>query len=160
MTTLLLSVFPVLLLLSAFAYAAVSAAKLHGSNGFISVMGVAVTLAGLTLGRFLDRFTGMPRALDDWVNYRGPVAYEVTTKGDRYLAVLSVEVALLFLFAAALSFLAVVLIRRDAAGASRSGPLSTHLGPLAAMFVFAVGITARSKLALYAAYLLARAHLL
>jgi len=160
MVTLLLSVIPVACLLSAFAYAAVAGARLHGSNGFLSVLGVAVTLAGLTLGRLLDRFTPLPRAMDDWINYRGPVDYEVTIKGDRYLAVLSVEVALLFLFAAALSFLAVVLIKRDAAGASRTGPLSRHLGPVAAMFVFAVGITARSKLALYLAYVLARAHLL
>src|SRR5580698_8108079 len=156
MVTLLLSALPIACLLAAFAYAAFAGAKLQGSNGFLSVLGVAVTLAGLTLGRLLDRFTPTPRVMDDWVNYRGHVDYEVSIRGDRYLAVLSVEVAVLFIFAAVLSTLAVVVIRRDAAGGSRPGNLSRQLGPLATMFVFAVGMAARSKLALYLAFVLAR----
>jgi hypothetical protein len=160
MVTLLLSVIPIACLLAAFAYAAVAGAKLHGSNGFLSVLGVAFTLVGLTLGRLLDRFTPTPRVMDDWLNYRGQVDYEVSSRGDRYLAVLSVEVAVLFIFAAALSTLAVVLIKRDAAGGSLPGRLPRQIGPLAAMFVFAVGMAARSKLALYLAFVLARAHLL
>src|SRR5580700_9036899 len=160
MVTLLLSAFPIACLLSAFAYAAVAGAKLHGSNGFLSVLGVAVTLAGLTLGRLIDRFMPVPRVMDDWVNYRGQVDYEVSSRGDRYLAVLSVEIAVIFIFAAALSTMAVVLIKRDAAGGSLPGRLSRQTGTLAALFVFAVGAAARSKLALFLAFMLARAHLL
>jgi hypothetical protein len=157
--TALLSAVPLLCILAAFVYAAVIGAALFRSRGLVSSLGVASTLAGLAVGRFLDRFLTLPRELDDWVNYRGPVNVQVSTKGERFLAVLSVEVALLFLFAAAISFLAVALIRRDAAGRARGAP-SDPFVPLAALFACAICITARSKLSIGVAFLLARAHLL
>ncbi len=158
MVTVLLSVVPLLCILAAFVYAAVTGAALFRSRGLVSSLGVASTLAGLTVGRLLDRFLTLPRELDDWVNYRGPVDVQVSTKGERFLAVLSVEVALLFLFAAAISFLAITLIRRDA-GRGR-GAASDPFALLAALFACAICITARGKLSICLAYLLARAHLL
>jgi hypothetical protein len=160
MVTALLSALPLVSILAAFIYAAVTGASLYRSSGFVSVLGVAVTLAGLTLGRLLDRFVSLPRGLDDWVNYRDAADSQAITRSDRFLAVFSVEVALLFVFAAIISFVAVALINRDAGGRTRSLPRSRQFAPLGALFVVAVGLTARGKLALCAAYLLARAHLL
>jgi uncharacterized Tic20 family protein len=102
----------------------------------------------------------MPRHLDDWINYRDEANNQVSTRGDRFLAVLSVEVALLFLFAAVIGFLAVTLVRRDAAAQLR--PLARRHGfrTLAALFALAVGITVRSKLAALLAFLMAKGNLL
>lgn len=159
MVSALLSAVPLLGILAAFVYAAVTGAALFRTRGLVSSLGVASTLAGLTVGRLLDRFLALPRELDDWVNYRGPVDVQVSTKGERFLAVLSVEVALLFLFAAAISFLAIALIRRDAAAKARgAGP--DPFPPLAALFACAICITARAKLSICLAFLLAKAHLL
>jgi hypothetical protein len=155
----LLSALPLFCILAAFLYAAVTGARLYRSNGFISVLGVAVTLAGLTLGRLLDRVP-LPHSLDDWVNYRGPLDHQISTKGERFLAILSVEVALLFLLASAVSFLAVLVIKRDASGASRTDTRMRKAAPLVALFAFAVGIPARAKISVYLAFLLAKAHLL
>lgn len=160
MMTPLLSAFPALCLFAALVYAVVAGAALYRSSGFVSVLGIAVTLAGLAAGRLLDRFAALPRNLDDWVNYRGPVDLQVSTRGERFLAVLSVEAALLFMLAAAISFVAIRLIKRDAAGRSRSEAPSRQFAPLAALFVLAFGLTARGKLAVYLAYMLAKAHLL
>jgi hypothetical protein len=154
----LLSAVPLLCILAAFVYAAVTGAALFRARGLVSTLGVASTLAGLTVGRLLDRFLSLPREMDDWVNYRGPFTVQVSTKGERFLAVLSVEVALLFLFAAAISFLAMALIRRDAAGKARAA--SDPFALLAALFACAICITARSKLSVCVAFLLAKAHLL
>jgi hypothetical protein len=74
--------------------------------------------------------------------------------------VFSVEVALLFLFAAVIAFLAITLIRRDAAAQARTASRPGALPLLATLFVFAVCITARAKLAPFLAYLMAKAHLI
>jgi hypothetical protein len=160
MVNLLLTAFPLLCLLGAFVYAALTGVRLYRASGFVSVLAVAVMLAGLTAGRLVDRFVSLPREMDDWVNYRDTADIQISTKGDRFLAVLSVEVAVMFLFAAAVSLLAVWLLRRDETRASRPGPHSLHPGLLVSLFAFAVGLTARSKIAIYLAYVLARAHLL
>jgi hypothetical protein len=160
MVNLLLTAFPILCLFGAFVYAALVGARLYKGSGFVSVLAIAVTIAGLSLGRLIDRFVSLPEELDDWVNYRGTADIQISTRGDRFLAVLSVEVAVMFIFAAAVSFLAVALLKRDATRASRPGPNSLHPGILAAMFAFAVGLTARTKIAVCVAYVLAKAHLL
>ncbi len=160
MVNLLLTAFPILCLFGAFVYAALMGASLYRRSGFVSALAIAVTLAGLTLGRLVDRFVPLPGQLDDWVSYRGEAQDQISTKGDRYLAVLSVEVAVMFVLAAAMALLAVALLRRDATRASRPGPNTLHAGILAAMFVFAIGLTSRTKIAICLAYALARAHLL
>jgi hypothetical protein len=160
MVNLLLTAFPILCLCGAFVYAALMGARLYKGSGFVSALAIAVVLAGLTLGRLIDRFVPLPGRLDDWVNYRGAAQVQISTQGDRYLAVLSVEVAVMFVLAAAVAFLAIALLKKDATRASRPGPNSLHPGILTAMFAFAVGLTARTKIAICLAYALARAHLL
>ena len=160
MVTTLLTTVPILCLRAVFIYSAVAGASLYRSKGFTSVLGIAVTLAGLTAGRMLDRFVPLPRYLDDWMNYRDSVSFQITTKGERFLAVLSVEVAVMFTFAALVSFIGITLIRRDATGTARAASKSRKLAPMIALFVFAICLTARAKLSVGLAYLLAKANLL
>jgi hypothetical protein len=160
MATLLLSVIPLLGILAVFVYALVTGMRAYRSEGHVSILGVAVTIAGLTLGRLVDRLVPLPQYLDDWVNLRGSANSQIRTGGERFLAVLSVEVALLFLFAAAIGFLAVTMIRRDAAGRLRFIAHRGGFSLLATLFAFAVGITVRSKLAALLAFLMAKANLL
>jgi hypothetical protein len=160
MTTLLLSVLPILSILAVFAYAAVVGSRMYRSSGQASILGVAMALAGFTVGRLIERFGTLPQDLDDWVNYRDGANHLVTTQGERSLAVLSVEVAILFTFAAVIAFLAITLVRRDAAALHRPVARSSEVPLLATIFIFAVGVTARSKLAAVLAFMLAKAHLL
>jgi MFS family permease len=150
MATLLLSVLPIASIMAVFVYALAAGLRMYRSSGQVSILGVAATIAGLTLGRLVDRYIPLPRAVDEWLN----------SGGDRFLALLRAEVALLFLFAAVVSFLAITLIRRDARGQLHPESRSRQLPLLWALFAFAVGITARSKLAALLAYLMDRAHLL
>lgn len=159
MATLLLSVLPILSVLAVFVYALGVGLRMYRASGQASVLGVAATIAGLTAGRLLDRFIPLPRGLDDWVNYRDGAADQLSDRGERFLVVLSVEVALLFLLAAAISFLAITLIRRDA-GPRRPVDRRRELPLLGLLALLAVGITARSKLAVLLAFLMAKAHLL
>src|SRR5580704_13866129 len=156
MVNFLLTTFPLLCLLGAFVYASIMGVRLYKGSGFVSALAIAVTLAGLSLGRFIDRFVSLPGRLDDWVNYRGTADIQISTKGDRFLAVLSVEVAVMFIFASAVSFLAIALLRKDATRASRPGPNTLHAPLLAGVFAFAVGLTARTKIAICIAYALAK----
>jgi hypothetical protein len=160
MVTALLSVLPVLCVIAAFVYAGTVGMRLYRANGFISGIAIAVTLVGLAFGRILNRFVSLPRELEDWVNYRGGVDPQISTKGERFLAVLSVESALLFILAAIAAALAISVFKGDAEGTTRSGTRAQKTAPLAALFVVAIAITARSKLAICAAYILAKAHLL
>jgi MFS family permease len=160
MVTLLLSVLPVLCVATAFVYAVVVGGALLRTSGFVSALAVAATLAGLALGRLLDRFVALPRELDDWVNYRGGVDPQISMRGERFLAILSVESAALFILASCAAILAVWLVKRDAEGRTRSETPPRRMAPLAALFVLAVAITARSKLAVCVAFALAKAHLL
>jgi hypothetical protein len=159
-TTFLLSVLPILSVLSVFAYAAATGIQMYRVKGQSSVLGIAVALAGFTAGRLLDRFAALPRGLDDWVNYRDQTNNAAVTRGDRLLAVLSVEVALLFLFAAVIGLVAIWLVRRDLAPPCGPAAPSGERRVLAALFVLAVGITARAKLATFLAFLMAKGHLL
>ncbi len=160
MTTLLLSVLPLLSIFGVFVYACIVGVRIFRASGRVSVFGVAVALAGLTLGRLVDRFGVLPQELDDWVNYRGGESSPVSTGAERFLAVLSVEVALLFVFAAVIALLAIALIRRDIEPGAVPAPRPRVLVLLAALFVFAVALAARSKLAVFLAFLLAKLHLI
>jgi hypothetical protein len=84
----------------------------------------------------------------------------VTTKGERFLTVMSVEVSLLFLFAALISILAVTLIKRDVTPVTTPAPRSPQGGLLLILFAASVGIAGRAKIAAYLAFLLAKANLL
>jgi hypothetical protein len=150
MATLLLSVLPVASIMAAFAYSLAYGIRMYRSSGQVSILGVASTIAGLALGRLADRNISLPRRVDDWVN----------SGVDHFLALLRVEVALLFLFAAVVSFLAITLLRRDADGRARPAGRSRLLPLLGMLFAFAIGITARSKLAALLAYLMEKGHLL
>jgi hypothetical protein len=160
MKTLLLSVLPLLSILGVFIYSCIVGVRMFRASGRVSVLGVAIALAGLTLGRLVDRLGVLPQDLDDWVNYRGGEGSPVSTGGERFLAVLSVEVALLFVFAAVIALLAIALIRRDSD--PRALPAARPSVPmlLGALFVFAVALAARSKLAVFLAFLLAKVHLI
>ena len=159
MTIFLLSVVPLLSIFAVFVYAAVTGIRMYRASGRVSVLGVAIAVGGLTLGRLVDRFGMLPQDLDDWVNYRGG-STQVSTGAERFLAVMSVEVALLFVFAAVIALLAIALIRRDSEpqAALEGRPKGFLL--LGALFVFAVALAARSKLAVFLAFLLAKAHLI
>jgi prepilin signal peptidase PulO-like enzyme (type II secretory pathway) len=159
MTIFLLSVLPVISLLAVFVYAVVAGTRVYRKNGQVSILGVAVLIAGLAAGRLIDRFVPLPTGLDDWVNLRD-AASEAGTRSERFLAVLSVEVALLFLFAAVIGFVAITLIRRD--GVRQFNPIARppEVPLLSSLFVFAVGITLRSKLAVLLAFLMAKGNLL
>jgi hypothetical protein len=150
MATLLLSALPVASIMAVFVYAFTAGLRMYRSNGQVSILGVAFTIAGLTLGRLVDRYISLPHEVDEWVN----------SGADSFLALLRVEVALLFLFAAVMSFLAITLISRDAEGQLHPETRSRQVPLLWALFAFAIGITARSKLAAFLAYLMAKAHLL
>jgi hypothetical protein len=160
MTTLLLSVLPIAGIAAVFLYALVTGLRMYRSNGQVSIFGVAATIAGFAVGRIADRFLALPRYLDDWVNYRDGPASQASTGSVRFLAILSVEVALLFLFAAAVGLVVITLIRRDFARQSHPGERSLELPLLGGLFAFAVGITARAKLAALLAFAMARSHLL
>jgi hypothetical protein len=160
METLLLSTLPLLCILASLAYAAVVGTRVYKATGFISVLGVAAGLLGAYVGRFLDRFIPLPRDVDDWVNYRGLVDYQVKATGERYLAILSVEAAVLFLLASAFTFLAVNMIRRDALGQSRGDKGPSRFAVLGGLFILALCLTYRGKLAACLAFLLAKAGLL
>jgi hypothetical protein len=160
LSTFLLSVLPMLSLLAVFVYAAVTGVRMYRSSGRVSAIGIAVVLAGLVTGRLLDRFSSLPADVDDWVNYRGRAALEVATRGDRGLALLSVESAVMFVLAAVVVFLAVTLVRREDADKSRPAARSLPLPLLAALFILAVALLTRSKLAAIIAFLMAKAHLL
>jgi hypothetical protein len=160
MTTLLLSVLPLLSISGVFVYASIAVIRMFRASGRVSVLGVAIAVAGLTLGRLVDRFGVLPQDLDDWVNYRGGEASQVSTGAERFLAVLSVEVALLFVFAGVIALLAIALIRRDVEPRAVPKPRPGVFVLLAALFVFAVALAARSKLAVFLAFLLAKVHLI
>ncbi len=149
MTSLLLSVLPLAAMTAVFVYALTAGLRLYRASGQVAILGVATTIAGLTLGRLIDRLP-LPREVEDWKNLGA----------DQFLDLLRVEVALLFLFAATLSFLAITLLRRDAAGQARPETRARQLPLLGALFAFAVGLTARSKLAALLAFALAKGHLL
>lgn len=159
MKTLLLSVLPMVSLLAVFVYAAVTGARMNRARGLLSALGIAVALLGFTIGRFVDRFVPVPDSVDDWSNYRNEAANTALTVGDRILAVLSVEVALMFLLASAMGALAVAIIKRDAALASTT-PRPGGFELLGGIFVLAVAMTARAKLAVIVAFLMAKGHLL
>jgi hypothetical protein len=139
MDSALLSTLPLLCILASFVYAAWVGIKVHRSTGQLSILGVAITLAGLSAGRLLNRFLPPAPTLDDSVNYRS----------------LKVEVALLFMLAAAVAFFAVTLLKRESMVRSMP-PLDPRRGCLlVALFVSAIAITTRGKIAAYLVYLLA-----
>jgi hypothetical protein len=143
METPLLSIFPLICVLAVFVYAAVVGEKIHSSTGSISVLGVAVALLGLTAGWLLERFVPLTRGVDDWVSYRS----------------LRLEVALLFFLVSVFAYLSVVLIKRDLAGQSKLDSGRRKCAFLALLFVLAVSIPARAKLAAFLAIVLTKANL-
>jgi hypothetical protein len=160
MATLLLNLLPVLSIVGAGAYAALTGLRMNRAGGQVCALAVAVAIAGLALGRLMDRFSRLPGFLNDWVNYRGDANDLASTGSDRLLSVLSVEAALLFVLAAVVALIAVLLIRRDAA--IEAGPRARSRGRrlIAALFVATVAITFRSKLAVFIAFAMAKGHLL
>jgi hypothetical protein len=159
MTTFLLSVIPLLSIFAVFVYASATGLRMYRASGKVSVLGVAIAVGGLTLGRLIDRFGVLPRDLDDWINYRGGSS-QVSTGAERFLAVMSVEVALLFVLAAVIALLAIALIRRDSEPQPSAEGSPKGFLLLGALFVFAVAMAARSKLAVFFAFLLAKMHLI
>jgi ribose/xylose/arabinose/galactoside ABC-type transport system permease subunit len=143
METSLFSALPILLVLAAFLYAAVVGEKIHGSTGGIATLGVATTLLGLTMGWLLERFVPLTRGEDDWISFRS----------------LRLEVAILFLFVAAFTFVAVAVLRRDATGQSHLDSGRRKFGYLFSLFVIAVGLPARAKLAAVLVMLLTKENL-
>jgi hypothetical protein len=142
METALLTALPLLCVLVALVYAAVAGTKAYRSAGRISILGIAAALLGLAVGRLLDRFVPVARALGNPVDYHS----------------MRVEVALLFIFASAVAALAVTIARHDLAG--QPGPLGPRrFSLLAAVFLLAVGIAARGKVAVCVSFLLAKAGL-
>jgi hypothetical protein len=160
LSTFLLSVLPILSLLGAWVYAAVTGARMYRTSGRVSVVGIAVVLGGFIAGRMLDRFSTLPAGVDDWVNYRGGEGLQAATGLDRGLALLSVESAVMFFIAGVIVFLGVTLVRRDEAAQSRPVARSPQLPLLAALFVLSVALLWRSKFAAIVAFMMAKAHLL
>jgi hypothetical protein len=141
METALLSAIPLLCRLAAFAYAARAGLKAYKSTGHASILGIATTLLGLAVGRLVDRFVPLFRAIGNPFGYQG----------------MKVEVALLALFAAATTVLAVTLAEGDAVAQPGSRPGLRRCALLAAIFLSSAGITARGKLAAFLAFLLSKA---
>jgi O-antigen ligase len=134
-----LSFLPLILVFVALAYAAIVGEKLHSATGAVSVLGIAATLVGLILGWLLQRFLPAARSVDEWVNYRS----------------IRIDVALLFLGIAAMTFIAVALVRGDLRGRDKPGANSAgRLRLLVPLFLFAVGIAARGKIAAWIAGLM------
>jgi len=143
METSLFSAFPLILVLAAFVYAAVVGEKVHGATGGIAILGIATTLLGMTAGWLLERFVPLTRGEDDWISFRS----------------LRLEVAVLFLLVAAIAFLGVSLIRRDVTGQSRTDSGLRKFASLAVLFVLAVGLPARAKLAAFLVMLLTKGNM-
>lgn len=139
----MLSKLPLLFVLAAFAYAAISGRKAYILAGSISILGVAATLAGLTAGWLLERFLPLAHSVDAGVNYR-----------DSRLGIF-----LLFSLIAGLSILAVTVAKRDASGQSRVDSDLRKFGLLIGLFVVAAGIPAHGKVAAYFVALLAKMNL-
>jgi hypothetical protein len=146
--------------MAAFGYVVAVGIRIRRLTGQTSALGVGVAMAGLIVGRLLDRFVPLSGAVDDWVNYRTASTNQANISGERYLTLLAVEVALLCLFAAVSAVLTVTLIKRDALGVGPKEERSPQLGLLVALFLAAAGLTARAKLAAFAAFALARANIL
>jgi hypothetical protein len=149
MVSLFLSVVPLASILAVLAYALASGLRIYRASGQVATLGVAITISGLTLGRLLDRLP-LPREVDDWMN----------SGGAHFLGLMRVEVALLFLLAAAMGLLVITLLRRDAEGQVHPETRSRQLPLLGMLFVLAVGIAARSKVAALLALLLEKGHLI
>lgn len=160
MKTLLLSLLPLVSILLVFIYSCVSGLRMYRTRGLVCLLGIAATIAGFALGRLVERFAALPRGLDDWVNYRDEAAGQASTGGDRILATLSVEVALLFLLVSGLAVLAILMVQRDSTAQTSPIARPGAFPLLAAVFVFAVALTTRGKIATFLAFLMAKGHLL
>jgi hypothetical protein len=134
------STLPLLLVFASFVYAALVGEKMHRSTGSISVLGVAVTLLGVTVGWFLERF----------LPFAGGVDGGIISQNSR------LGVSLLFSLVAVISFLAVDLIRRDVTGLSKSDSVFRKCAFLVCAFILAAGVPAHDKLATYLAIFLPR----
>ncbi|HEY1848240.1 MAG TPA: hypothetical protein VGG37_03485 [Opitutaceae bacterium] len=160
MGTVILQVIPAAMVFGALAFSLYAGARLYRSHGFLSPCALACTFTGLAAGRLLDRAVRLPKFLDDWVSYRGGAGATVSFRAEPYLAVLSTEVALMLSFAAIIVVIGTLLIRRDAMGRTASAAPLAKFGPLAVLIVLALGLTIRSKIAVAAAFVLAKAHLI
>lgn len=139
----LAAIIPLLFLLASFVYAAFVGNKVHSSTGGISIFGVAVTLLGLIAGWLLERFLPLAGAGEDWNSFR----------------VSRLAVEMLFSFVAAMTFMAVTLIKRDVAGRTNADSKPRCAALLVPLFLFAVGIAARAKIAAFLVTVFSRAGL-
>jgi hypothetical protein len=130
-----------LFLLAALVYAALIANKIHSSTGGVSMFGIVVTLLGLIAGWLLQRFLPVAGAGDGWESSR----------------VTRVAVEILFSFVAAITFLAVTLIKRDVDVRTNAGSSPQRALLLIPLFLFAVGVAARAKLAAFLVALFSKA---
>jgi hypothetical protein len=112
--------------------------KTYSSTGSVSILGVAITLFGLIVGWLLERFLPFPRSIDDLVSDRS----------------MRLEIPVLFFCVTAITLVAVTLAKRDAAAQEKATPGSRRMALLVPLFVFAVGMAARMKIAAFLAVLL------
>jgi MFS family permease len=143
METTLLSAIPLICVLVTLVYVVVVGDRLHGRTSAVSGFAIAATLFGLLVGFLLERFFPPERSMDDWTNYR----------------VLKIEVALLFVFVSAISFLAVTQLRRDLLGATPAAKGPRKFALVGVLFLLAVGISARGNVAAILVNLLQKVNL-
>lgn len=134
----LFSTFPLICVFAALIYAAFVGEKTYSSTGSVSILGVAITLFGLIVGWLLERFLPFPRSIDDLVSDRS----------------MRLEIPVLFFCVTAITLVAVTLAKRDAAAKEKAAPGSRRVALLIPLFVFAVGMAARVKIAAFLAVLL------
>jgi len=163
MKTALLTILPLLCLLASFAYVAWVALRTYKASGLVSGLGLAISLVGLAVGRYLGLLIPRTRAVADWVSSHDIAnrrEYRINAPGDLF-SVYTVETALAFMFIAAFGLLGVTLTREDAV--PRGGPAKRTrrlVILLAGLFLFAAAITARRRIAEYVAYFLVQVNLL
>jgi fucose 4-O-acetylase-like acetyltransferase len=137
METSLVSTLPLICVFAALIYAAFVGEKTYSSTGAVSILGVAITLFGLIVGWLLERFLPFPHSLDDLVNDRST----------------RLEVPMLFFCVTAITLLAVTMAKKDAIERPKAASGSRRLALLIPLFVFAVGLAARVKIAAFLAVL-------
>jgi hypothetical protein len=131
MASSIISALCLLCVFAALIYGVLVGARIFGSTGCVSPFGIPVTLFGLIVGWLLERFLPFLGARSDWNNPHGS----------------RLEVQLLFLFVTAVTVLAVTLVRRDFADGPGKKPDPRQAPLLIPMFLLAVGMTARGKVA-------------
>jgi hypothetical protein len=159
MGTLILRVIPILMVLGTLAYTLFAGARLYRSRGHLSLLALGLTFGGLAAGRLLERLIRLPKYLDDWASNGYGSTATVDSAADPYLAVLSAETALMFACASLIALTGALVVRRDALGRTASATAFSKAAPLAVLVLLALLLPIHSKVAVAAAFVLAKAHL-